>query len=258
MDMTAAKEKAPREAAGDKKAWIGAGLALGAVALVSNAPYSALIALFDYDDVLRRAPGDVLTKFHDAGAPLVWAWWAFAMCAVGFAVAAAWLGEALKGKLSRAFTMFGVVSGVLQALALFRWTFVIPPMASAYVSAGEGSATRAAIETSYTMLNAFAGVGIGEHLGQILLMIWTLGVGLAVMRLGGAMRWIGTAGLVTLPFWIVGQTELLATAMPDLPVIETIPYAYMAWEAWLLVLGVAMVVRVVRGERVVRMAAQPA
>jgi hypothetical protein len=251
MDMTAANERASRLATGDKKAWIGAGLALGAVALVSNAPYSALIALFDYDDVLRRMPGDVLTKFHDAGDPLVWAWWAFAMCAVGFAVAAAWLGEALKGKLSRGFTMFGVVSGVLQAVALFRWTFVIPPMASAYVASPEGSAERAAIETSYTMLNAFAGVGIGEHLGQILLMVWTLGVGLAVMRLG-AMKWIGAAGLATLPFWIVGQTELLATAMPEMPVIETIPYAYMAWEAWLLVLGLAMVARAVRGERATR------
>jgi Domain of unknown function (DUF4386) len=249
MDMTATNEKTSREAAGEKKAWIGAGLALGAVALISNAPYSALIALFDYDDVLRRAPGDVLTKFHDAGAPLVWAWWAFAMCAVGFAVAAAWLGEALKGRLSRAFTLFGVVSGVAQAIALFRWTFVIPPMASAYVASPEGSMERAAIETSYTMLNAFAGVGIGEHLGQILLMIWTLGVGLAVMRLGGAMKWIGAAGLATLPFWVVGQTELLATAMPEMPVIETIPYAYMGWELWLLVLGVAMVLQAVRGER---------
>lgn len=246
--MTAVNESA---AVGDNKAWVGAGIALGAVALVSNAPYAMLIALFDYDDVLRRTPGDVLTKFHDAGAPLVWAWWGFAMCAVGFAIAAAWLGEALKGRLSRAFTLFGVFSGVAQAIALFRWTFVIPPMAAAYVASPEGSGTRAAIETSYTMLNAFAGVGIGEHLGQILLMVWTLGVGFAVMRLGGAMKWIGALGLATLPFWIVGQTELLATAMPEIPVIETIPYAYMAWEAWLLVLGVAMVVRVVRGERVV-------
>ena len=38
----------------NRSKWIGAGLALSAVAVVSNAPYSALIALFDYDDVLRR------------------------------------------------------------------------------------------------------------------------------------------------------------------------------------------------------------
>ena len=232
------------------KTWIGAGIALAFVALASNAPYAALISLFDYDDVLRRPAGDVLLKFHEAGTPLVLAWWTFALCAIGFAVAAAMLGEALKGgrtKLSPAFTLFGVLSGVLQAMALFRWTFAIPPLAAAHAAAPEGSAERVAIETTYSALNGFAGVNIGEHLGQILLMIWTLGVGLAVMRQGGAMKWIGAAGLVTLPFWIVGQTELLATAIPELPVIETIPYAYMAWEAWLLVLGVAMIVKAVRG-----------
>jgi hypothetical protein len=260
-DMTAAQTKTST----NKKAWIGAGVALAGVALISNAPYSALIALFDYDDVLRRTPGEVLTAFHAAGAPLVWAWWGFALCAVGFAVAAAMVGEALRGRegggkggLPAAFTMFGVMSGVAQAIALFRWTFVIPGMARSYVAAGEGTVERAAIEVSYTTLNAFAGVGIGEHLGQILLMVWTLGVGLAVMPLGGAMKWIGMAGLATLPFWVVGQTELLATAMPDLPVIETIPYAYMAWEAWLLVLGVAMIVRVVRQERAPALVVQPA
>ncbi len=234
----------------NRSKWIGAGLALSAVAVVSNAPYSALIALFDYDDVLRRPAGEVLTTFHAAGAPLVFAWWAFAVCAVGFALAAAMVGEALKGetqgRLSGAFTMFGVVSGVVQAIALFRWTFAIPPLAASYVAAQEGSVERVAMETVYATLNAFAGVAVGEHLGQILLMVWTLGVGLAVMRLGGAMRWIGMAGLATLPFWVVGQTELLATAIPELPVVETIPYAYMAWEAWLLVVGVAMIVRAVR------------
>ncbi|MDP3740203.1 MAG: DUF4386 domain-containing protein [Hyphomonadaceae bacterium] len=234
-----------------RKIWIGAGLALSFVALASNAPYAALISLFDYDDVLRRSAADVLTKFHEAGTPLVLAWWAFALCAVGFALAAAALGEALKGgrtKLSPAFTMFGVLSGVLQAMALFRWTFAIPQLAAAHAAAPEGSAERIAIETTYSALNGFAGVNIGEHLGQILLMVWTLGIGLAVMRQGGAMKWIGMAGLATLPFWIVGQTELLATAIPEMPVIETIPYAYMAWEAWLLVLGVAMVVKAVRGD----------
>ena len=38
--------------------------------------------------------------------------------------------------------------------------------------------------------------------------------------MGGAFRWVGAAGMATLPFWIVGQTELLAPSMPGLPVIE--------------------------------------
>lgn len=225
-----------------------AGIALSAVALLSNVPYAALIALFDYDDVLRRPAGEVLELFHAGGSPLVLAWWTFGLSAVGFAIAAMLVGEALKdghAKLSAGFTLFGVLSGIFQAAALLRWTFAIPNVATAYVSAGDGSAERAAAVAAYESLNTFAGVGMGEHLGQLLLMVWTFGVGLALMRLGGAMKWIGAAGLATLPLWIVGQTELLSLSMPELPVIELIPYAFMSWQLWLLVMGVALIVKAV-------------
>ena len=38
----------------NRPALIKAGVALAAVAVLANIPYGALIALFDYDDVLRR------------------------------------------------------------------------------------------------------------------------------------------------------------------------------------------------------------
>ena len=223
-----------------------AGIALATVAVLANIPYVALIALFDYDDVLRRPAGEVLELFHAGGSQLVLAWWTFGLSAIGFALAAMLLGEALKdgkAKLATGFTLFGVLSGVFQAAALLRWTFAIPAVATAYVQAAEGSAERAVAISTYEALNTFAGVGMGEHLGQVLLMVWTFGVGLALMRMGGAMKWIGAAGLVTLPLWVIGQTELLSLSMPELPVIEVLPYAFMGWELWLLVVGVALVMR---------------
>lgn len=33
--------------------------------------------------------------------------------------------------------------------------------------------------------------------------------------------------------------------MPELPVIELLPYAFMGWELWLLVVGVALIVKAV-------------
>lgn len=230
----------------DRPALVKAGVALATVAVLANVPYSALIALFDYDDVLRRPAGEVLELFHAGGSILVLAWWTFALSAIGFAVAAMLLGEALKedkARLATGFTLFGVLSGVFQAAALLRWTFAIPAVATAYVQGAEGSAERAAAVASYEALNTFAGVGMGEHLGQVLLMVWTLGAGRALMRMGGAMKWIGAAGLVTLPLWAVGQTELLSLSMPELPVIELLPYAFMGWELWLLVVGVALIIR---------------
>lgn len=232
----------------NRSAAIKAGVTLAAVAVLANIPYGALIALFDYDDVLRRPAGEVLELFHAGGSPLVLAWWTFGLSALGLALAAMLLGEALKdgkAKLATGFTIFGILSGVLQAAAIFRWTFAIPNVAAAYVQAGEGSAERAAAVATYEALNTFAGVGMGEHLGQLLLMVWTFGVGFALMRMGGAMKWIGAAGVATLPLWIVGQTELLSLSMPELPVIELLPYAFMGWELWLLVVGVALVIRAI-------------
>ncbi|HOY76651.1 MAG TPA: DUF4386 domain-containing protein [Hyphomonadaceae bacterium] len=232
----------------NRPALIKAGIALSVVAVLANIPYGALIVLFDYDDVLRRPAGEVLELFHAGGSPLVLAWWTFALSALGFAIAAMLLGEALrdgKAKLASGFTLFGVLSGIFQAAALLRWTFAIPNVATAYVNAAEGSAERAAAVSVYESLNTFAGVGMGEHLGQLLLMVWTFGAGLALMRMGGEMKWIGAAGLATLPLWLVGQTELLSLSMPELPVIELLPYAFIGWELWLLVVGVALIVKAV-------------
>lgn len=71
----------------NRPALIKAGIALSAVAVLANIPYAALIALFDYDDVLRRPAGEVLELFHAGGSPLVLAWWTFGLSALGFAVA---------------------------------------------------------------------------------------------------------------------------------------------------------------------------
>jgi hypothetical protein len=53
-------------------------------------------------------------------------------------------------------------------------------------------------------------------------------------------RWIAVAGALTLPFWLIGQTELLHMVVPAVPSIEVIPLAFMAWEAWLLLMAVAL------------------
>lgn len=226
-----------------------AGAALAGFALVVNIPYAALIALFDYDDVLRRPAGEVLTTFRAGGTALVAAWWGFALSALGFAIAAGLLGEALReGRptIPRWVTGLGVASGLVQAAALLRWTFVVPHIAASYAAAPAGSPDQAIAVATYEALNAYVGAGLGEHLGQLLLVVWTAGVAWSLRRLGGATGAIAASGLVTLPFWLAGQTEMLSTVMPDLSAIEAGPIAFMAWEAWILVLGVALIVRALR------------
>lgn len=219
------------------------GIALAAFAVLANVPYSALIALFDYDDVLRRPPGEVLTLFRAGGETLVLAWWGFAMAALSFAVAAGLAGEALarRGLMPRWATMLGVASGLIQAAALLRWVFAVPHLAAAYAG-GDPLAQAGAIAT-YETLNLYLGAGLGEHLGQMLLVIWTGAFSLALMRMGGALKIMGWIGLATLPLWLIAQAEMLSLSMPSLPVIEAAPIAFMGWMAWLIAAGAAMALR---------------
>ncbi|MFT3809784.1 MAG: DUF4386 family protein [Micropepsaceae bacterium] len=220
-----------------------AGIALAAFAVLTNVPYSALIALFDYDDVLRRPSGEVLTLFRAGGEALVLAWWGFAMAAVGFAIAAGLAGEALarRGVMPRWATMLGVASGLIQAVALLRWVFAVPHLAAAY--AGGDAAAQAGAIATYETLNLYLGAGLGEHLGQMLLVIWTGAIALAFTHLGGTLKIIGWIGFATLPLWLVAQTEMLSLSLPSLPVIEAAPIAFMGWMAWLIAAGAAMVLR---------------
>lgn len=227
-----------------------AGLAMTGFALAANVPYAFLVERFGYDDVLREPPLAVLKAFVAGGPELVLIWLAFAVCALSFVVVAGLVGDAAKagGKALPGFVVLaGAASALAQAIGLSRWAFAVPGIAASALDPSASEATRAAAVVMYQTLHQFAGVAIGEHVGQTLLAIWTAGFAWRLLMGGLGPRVFGVLGLVIAPLWIVGQSELLATVIPDAPVFEVAPIAFMAWELWLLVLGIAWIVRGVRG-----------
>jgi hypothetical protein len=210
-----------------------AGLALVGFVLVINLAFTALVFLFGYDDVLREPPGDVLRRFHVGGPPLVAAWTAFAAGALAFA----WVGPmAERAAGMRLPAWLAPAAGIAMATGLLRWVVAVPVIAAAHQAPGAGEATRAAAEMAYVALHQFAGAGIGELLGTILLASWTWRFALALRPVH---PWLARAGMATLPLWLAALSEPLATGWPGLPVLEAGPIAFMAWEAWLVALGVA-------------------
>jgi hypothetical protein len=221
-----------------------AGAALVGFLLLTNAAYVALVSLFGYDDILRQPVDVVLARFQAGGPALVWAWTGFAWSALVFIAAAVLTARALEeghGQSVWIATAAGAASGLIQAAGLLRWVFVAPNLAAAYPGAGE--AERAAIAQTYNALNQYGGVALGEHLGQVLLVAWSLGIIAACWRAGGLLRWTSAIGLASMPLWIIGQTELFATVLPGLTVYEATPLAFMLWMAWLLALAIALMVQ---------------
>lgn len=217
-----------------------------AFVIAVNAPYAALIALFGYDDILREAPGVVLTRFAAGGEALILAWAGFAFAALSFAP--------LATRIERAAGLVPGWSGPASALAQFaglaRWVFAVPVLATAYVQGD--AATRAAAVASFQALHGYLGAGIGETLGQILLVVWT--VRLAARFWTNGRRILAAIGAATVPLWIAGLTEPMATVIGRLPVIETTPFAFMGWELWLAAIGAVWLVESLRPAR----RAQPA
>ncbi len=197
-------------------------------------PYGALIDLFGYDDVLREPPGVVLTRFAAAGEPLVWAWAGFAAAALAFAPLALRIERA--AGLAPGWT--GVASAFAQFLGLARWVFAVPALAALY-GAGD-AAQRAGAVAAYQALHGYLGAGVGEVLGQVLLIAWT--ARLAAKFWADGRRRLALVGAATLPLWVAGLSEPLGTVLPSLPLVETTPFAFMGWEAWLLAIAVVWLV----------------
>lgn len=140
---------------------LGAAVALAALAIGFNLPYARLVVIFDYPGILRQQPEQILQAFAAGGPGLVLTWYAFALAALLFVPVA--MAHALSANraqtqtaLAIAAAVAGALAGTLQAVGLLRWVMVVPGLAATGDVEG------------FTLLHAFAGVAVGEHLGQLL------------------------------------------------------------------------------------------
>lgn len=219
------------------------GLATLVLAIAFNLPFALLATSFDYPDILRRPAGEVLDAFAAGGAPLILTWYAFGLSAVGLiffapALAFATADWARRPGLAVTSALVGALAGLAQAMGLMRWVFAIPALATRHADPATDAATRSALETAFTLLNGWGGVAIGEHLGQILTLVW---IGLVarqihltrqpLSRIGAGLALLAVAGIGA------GLGEGLSLALGhEAPILALVTVAgYLAFSAWLLI-----------------------
>lgn len=219
-------------------------LAIAVFLVAVTLPYAWLIEHFGYDDILREPAAVILGNFRRGGAPLVAAWFGFAMASLLFIPVALGFQRllAVHAVDDRGVATLGVASAIVQAIGLLRWVLVMPALAASFADASSTPATREAVLVVFDTVHRYGGMVIGEMVGQLLLAGWTGGVALQIWRSRALPHWLAAAGALTLPLWLLGQTELLHAVLP-LPRIEVIPVAFMAWEAWLTAMAVALLAR---------------
>ncbi|MBM7804390.1 hypothetical protein JOD57_000227 [Geodermatophilus bullaregiensis] len=227
-------------------------LVVGALAFAGAA--TALSSTFDWPDVLREPAGVVLPAFVAGGPSLVWTWfataWTYAVLLVPILLLPAALGRRSDPVL-RVATHVGAVSVLLSLIGFLRWVFVVPPLADSYV-AGDAT-TRAAVEAAWTAQHQFGGALLGEHLGQLLAVAWSVAVSVTILRSRVLPRWLGAAGLVASALYLTNQGDVLATAVPGLPVWDLGGLlGSSAWGLWVAALGVLILLRPTGADRTTR------
>jgi hypothetical protein len=142
----------------------------------------------------------------------------------------------------RAATYAGATSVVLSLIGFLRWVFVVPPLAESYVAGDER--TRVAVDAAWTAQHQFGGALLGEHLGQILVIAWSVTLSVIILHSRVLPRWLGVSGLVVSGIYLLNQGDILATAVPGFPVWDLGGLiGSTTWGLWVAALGVVLLLR---------------
>jgi Domain of unknown function (DUF4386) len=201
-------------------------------------PYTILSITFEYPVILRQDVGVILTKFHQGGDTLIWTWWAFAMVGLPLLPAYILLGQKLENKLSfvRWATYFGVISLVVQMVGLLRWTFVVPVLATNFLNGNDMA--KEASKIAFQVVHQYGGVVLGEHIGQLFTIAWTVMMCYAFAKLQLLPKWLIGFGYTASAIYLLAQTELFATVMPNFPVVDLAGFiGSTLWLVWLIIVG---------------------
>jgi uncharacterized protein DUF4386 len=231
----------------DVSAEVAAAVLLIAVPIAFNAAFFELGRTFDYPNILRKEPDEILRRFAAGGSGLLWRWQALLVSALAMLPLVVLLAVVLGAApaLTALSIVIGAAAALVQALGLVRWPFAVPELARRYVAAEgpDAEASRRTIQLIFATLHRLLGVGIGEHLGYLLTGLWTLLVAASVLSTAVLPGWLGLVGIPIGVGLLVGTLEFVGSNEErGWPLAGTIvPIAYIAWSVWLIALGIGLV-----------------
>jgi len=219
------------------------------VPIAFNVAFFELGRAFEYPNILRKEPDEILRRFAAGGSGLILRWEALMVSALLMLPLSALLAVVLAASpgLTVLSVVVGAAAALVQGLGLVRWPFAVPELARRYLAAPEGpdgDATRRTVEVVFASLHRLLGVGIGEHLGYLFTGLWTVLVAGSILSTTVLPAWLGIVGLPIGIALLVGTLEFVGPNERDAwPLAGTVvPIAYIAWSVWLIGLGVFLLI----------------
>ena len=219
------------------------GILLITAAIALLIPYTMLTISFEYPDILRQDTESILANFYKGGNSLVWTWFAFAITGVPLIPAYIMIGQKLENKapLVRMATTIGVIGLIVQMIGLLRWTFVVPVLADTFIHATD-EATKAAAIVSFKTIHQFGGVILGEYVGQLFTIAWTIMITISFAQLKMMPKWVNWLGIISSVIYLLAQAELFATVIKAFPVWDMAGFiGSTLWLVWLAIVGVMFI-----------------
>lgn len=214
-------------------------------AILVNVPYTLLFANFDYPDILREPTGEILTKFHAGGDSLIFTWLAFAWVGLPILLATVMLKRVLEMEASpflETATTLGVIGFVVQLTGLLRWVFVVPVLTRFYTDPTTDPVTQVSISAVFVAIHQYGGVVLGEHIGQIFTIAWMSIISGIIYKSRIFSKWVAWLGWLASAVYLLAQTELFATAIPNFPVVSWAGLlGSLLWLVWMIVVGVYLI-----------------
>jgi hypothetical protein len=100
------------------------------------------------------------------------------------------------------------------------------------------------VDAAWTAQHQFGGALLGEHLGQLLALGWSVTLSVIILRTRVLPRWLGITGLVVSALYLSNQGDILATAVPGFPVWDLGGLiGSTTWGLWVAALGVMLLLR---------------
>jgi hypothetical protein len=215
------------------------GLVLIALPIAFNLIFFALGRAYAYPDILRKPTDEILRRFAQGGSRLILLWYAFALTAL-FAIPMALLFQTVfidtQPLLAATSAILGVLSGLVQAMGLFRWTFLVPTLATRYTAANATATQREAISITFEAFHQYIGVAIGEHLGYFFTASWTILISVMMFASSLFHPVIGLFGIVSAVGILAGLLEPFGWK----PAGAINAISYILWSLWLIVSGIIL------------------
>jgi Domain of unknown function (DUF4386) len=209
-----------------------------AMMVTVTAPVIILGANFNFPDILRQPAENAFKLFRENQTIIVFGYYIFLLSSLLFIPLTIILQKTLyqtKNKTAlHLFLGFGLATAIFQCIGFVRWIFVMPFLTESYFNNPESQKT---ITIVYEMLNRYAGMSIGEHLGFLIMGCWTICLGLIMLKHPKFNKWLSYIGFIIGILLIVSIAEhfggVLSSMFADINMI-----ANTLWTIWLIVIAV--------------------